>query len=68
MSHVRECQQCGEIYVPANGPCQCEAGENKGQLADPRRECDCCGEMKYETRFVYVPHAGDTVICEDCTR
>lgn len=22
MSHVRECPQCGEIYVPANGPCE----------------------------------------------
>lgn len=21
MSHVRECQQCGETYVPANGSC-----------------------------------------------
>ncbi len=25
MSHVRECQQCGETYVPANGTCRtCE--------------------------------------------
>ena len=29
---------------------------------------DCCGEMKSDTRFVYVPTVGDTVICDDCCR
>lgn len=23
MASVRECTQCGETYVPANGPCPC---------------------------------------------
>lgn len=23
MGHIRECQQCGKTYVPANGPCPC---------------------------------------------
>ena len=25
MSHVRECDQCGETYVPANGSCGCDS-------------------------------------------
>ena len=32
------------------------------------RECDCCGEMKPDTRAVYIPTVGDTVFCEDCSR
>ena len=32
------------------------------------RECDVCGEMKADTRAVYFPPVGDTVVCEDCCR
>ncbi len=35
MSHVRECQQCGETYVPANGPCpSCEEHRSVGALGN----------------------------------
>jgi predicted ATP-dependent serine protease len=34
MSHVRECGQCGEVYVPANGSCPvCKAREALVDLA-----------------------------------
>ena len=38
---------------------------------EPRPElqqCDCCGEMKPNVRHVYVAMAGDTNVCEDCSR
>ena len=62
IDHDQVCAQCaGETWIDAQG---CPY---KIDPAGPR-ECDCCGEMKYETRFVYVPTVGDTVICDDCTR
>ena len=48
---------------------ECKCRENAAPIRpEGPRECDCCGEMKSDTRFVYVPMAGDTVICDDCSR
>jgi hypothetical protein len=65
------CEKCG---WRKGGPdswdghqCKCRYTEAPIRAAEPR-ECDCCGEMKSETRFVYVPSVGDTVVCDDCSR
>ena len=45
MSHVRECQQCGETYVPANGACQtCAERDAMGlnPYQDMRIDCWHC--------------------------
>lgn len=64
-----ECEECNVIFIGAeyHRICAVCAGINE----PPRpvsRECDCCGEMKSETRAVYIPTVGDTVVCEDCSR
>ena len=29
-------------------------------------ECDCCGQMKYSCRDVWISYAGDTHACPQC--
>jgi hypothetical protein len=43
MSHVRECQQCGKVYVPANGPCPtCDHGRVEVFACEGVCECGMC--------------------------
>ncbi len=49
MSHVRECGQCGEVYVPANGPCPtCEARDALVDLAAQYTAIATPEQQKYE--------------------
>lgn len=46
MAHVRECQQCGEIYVPANGTCQtCDHGQILVYACEGVCECGLCPDV-----------------------
>lgn len=76
ISHASDCAIYNAPALPI-GPCDCGADESRtdaerqaiiAAVDDGLRECDCCGEMKSDTRAVCIPHAGDTVVCEDCSR
>lgn len=54
---------CGSGMKPPAEVGQCGACDGTGVSL---KQCDVCGEMKWNVELIHIYHAGDTSACEQC--